>query len=117
MRFGKRKFRYTVDEMLTDLDKGLWAELQNHQVVDSYKRLIQKSAVSYMIAAFISGEKPSNSDSDLYATDVPVVLRTHLNNIMRQCKAAIPAYTDPAMVAHLKYLSDKIDSNLYPKNK
>jgi hypothetical protein len=116
MRFGKEK-TYTVDEMLTDLDKGLWAELQNHQAVDSYKRFMQKSEVLYMIDNAAAGEKPSTSDTDLSSTDVPTTLRSHLKNIMTQCRVALPAYTDPAMIAHLKYISDKIDNYLNPKNK
>jgi hypothetical protein len=115
MRYGKEK-TYTVDEMLTDLDKGLWAELQNHQAVDSYKRMVQKSEVAYMMSCLEGADKPSTSDSDLSSTDVPVVLRSHLKSIMKQCNTALPAYSDPEMIAHLKYLSSKIDSYLNPKN-
>ena len=116
MRFGKEKI-YTVDEFMTDLNKGLFAELQTRQSVDSYKRFIQKQAVGYMLQIAQAGDKlPDGKTDNLTTTDVPVVMRSHLRNILVQCKAATPSYTDPVMVAHLKYMSQKIDSYLNPKN-
>lgn len=117
MRFGKEK-TYTVDELLTDLNKGLFAELQGGQAVDSYKRLLQKSAVGYMLSALAEGDRlpdPTKPET-LAGTDVPVVLRKHLKGLMTQCKTTIPLYKDQVMVAHLKYISDKIDNYLNPKN-
>ena len=116
MRFGKAK-TYTVDEFMTDLNKGLFAELQTRQSVDSYKRFVQKQAVGYMIKIAQDGDKlPDGKTDDLTTTDVPVLMRSHLKNISVQMKAATPSYTDPVMVAHLKYMSQKIDSYLNPKN-
>ncbi|ANE53192.1 zinc-dependent metalloprotease [Flavisolibacter tropicus] len=116
MRFGKEKV-YTVDEFITDLNKGLFAELQTRQSVDSYKRFVQKQAVGYMLKIAQLGDKlPDGKTDNLTTTDVPVVMRSHLKNILVQIKAAIPSYTDPVMVAHLKYMSQKIDSYLNPKN-
>jgi hypothetical protein len=116
MRFGTEK-TYTVDEFMTDLNKGLFAELQTRQLVDSYKRYMQKQAVAYMIKIAQDGDKlPDGKTDNLTTTDVPVVMRSHLKNILVQCKAATPFYTDPVMVAHLKYISYKIDNYLNPKN-
>jgi hypothetical protein len=116
MRFGKEK-TYTVDEFMTDLNKGLFAELKTRQSVDSYKRFVQKQAVGYMLKIAQEGDKlPDGKTDNLTTTDVPVVMRSHLRNILVQCKAAIPSYTDPVMVAHLKYMSQKIDNYLNPKN-
>jgi Met-zincin/Domain of unknown function (DUF5117)/Domain of unknown function (DUF5118) len=115
MRFGKEKV-YTVNEFLTDLNKGLFAELQTRQPVDSYKRFIQKQAVGYMLKIAQLGDKlPDGKTDNLTTTDVPVVMRSHLKNILVQCKAATASYTDPVMVAHLKYMSQKIDNYLNPK--
>ncbi len=116
MRFGKEK-TYTVDEFMTDLNNGLFAELKTHKPVDSYKRFVQKQAVGYMLKIAQDGDKlPDGKTDDLTTTDVPVVMRSHLKNILAQCKAAVSAYTDPVMVAHLNYISKKIDNYLNPKN-
>ena len=116
MRFGKEK-TYTVDEFMTDLNNGLFAELKTHKPVDSYKRFVQKQAIGYMLKIAQDGDKlPDGKTDDLTTTDVPVVMRSHLKNILAQCKAAVSAYTDPVMVAHLNYISKKIDNYLNPKN-
>lgn len=117
MRYGKEK-AYTVDEMLNDLRKGLFAEVQNHQLVDGNKRYLQKSAITYLLKALAEGEQLPDPTKDglIAGTDVPVVLRSQLNAIMEQCKAAVPAYKDPVMVSHLKYISEKINNALNPKN-
>jgi len=117
MRFGKEKV-YTVDEMLTDLNAGLFGEIKTHQLVDGNKRYLQKSAVAFMLKSLAEGEMVPDPTKDvqLAGTDVPVVMRSQLNALMTACKAAIPAFTDPVMVAHLRYISDKINNALNPKN-
>jgi len=91
--------------------------LQTRQSVDSYKRFIQKQTVGYMLKIAQEGDKlPDGKTDGLTTTDVPVVFRSHLRNLLVQIKAATPAYTDPLMVAHLKYMSQKIDGYLNPKN-
>nr|WP_199077327.1 zinc-dependent metalloprotease [Pedobacter sp. ASV19] len=119
LRYGKESV-YTIDELFSDLDKGLWAELNTHQPVDSYKRILQKSAIAYMIKSAEEGDKsdlPKPGVESLAGTDVPVILRSHLENIMKQCNAAIPSYSDPVMVGHLKYVSGKIAKYLDQDNK
>lgn len=117
MRFGKEK-TYTVDEMLTDLRKGLFAEVQSRQLVDGNKRYLQKTAVTYLLKNLAEGELVPDplKDGQIAGTDVPVVLRAQLNTIMNLCKTAISGYKDPLMLAHLNYISDKISSTLNPKN-
>lgn len=116
LRFGKEK-TYTVDEMLTDLNKGLFAEISTRQPVDGTKRYLQKSAVDYMIQRFDEGNRvPDPTKESIAGTDIPVIIRLQLKGIMAQCKAAAAVYTDPVMVAHTKYIADKIDNALNPKN-
>jgi len=119
MRFGKEK-TYTIDELLTDVIAGLWSELKSKQpvVIDSYRRLLQKSCVEYLNMDMRDAAKspePGSSSIDYSVTDIPVVVRIHLNQIMQQCNAAIPACKDQMTLAHLKYVSAKIDHMLNPK--
>jgi hypothetical protein len=120
MRFGKEK-TYTVDEMLTDFTNGIWSELKTSSpvVIDQYRRAVQKASLENMFR--VLGEaavapKPGSTSPDLTTTDIPVVLRVQLDNIMKQCKAAIPACKDTLTLAHLKYVYNKINTVLYPKN-
>ena len=120
MRFGKEK-TYTIDEMLTDLNKGIWSELTTSGpfVIDPYRRAVQKSLVEnlFRVQRDASNAPAAGSTSpDLTTTDIPVVVRVHLDKIMRQCKLSIPACKDQMTLAHLKYVHNKINNFLYPKN-
>ncbi|WP_222536870.1 zinc-dependent metalloprotease [Pedobacter polysacchareus] len=115
MRYGKAQV-YSIDELFSDLNKGMWAEVKNQQPVDSYKRALQKAQIGYMIKSAQDGDKLPDLTKpgleELAGTDVPVILRAHLKTIMDQCNAALPAYKDPEMVGHLKYVSARIDKFL-----
>jgi hypothetical protein len=120
MRYGKEK-TYTIDEMLTDLNNGLWSELKTSTpvVIDPYRRFIQKAElvnIFRVIGEAAGSPKPGSASPDLSNTDIPVVLRVQLEKIMQQCKAVIPACKDEMTLAHLKYVYNKINNFLYPKN-
>jgi hypothetical protein len=107
MRFGSAA--YSVDEMLTDLNKGLWSELQTHKPIDSYRRLLQKRYVEFTILIMNLGKPTDPASIDITNTDIPVAIRSQLENIRKNCLAAIPSYKDDMNIAHLKYIADKIE--------
>ncbi|AEV99413.1 hypothetical protein A4D02_26615 [Niastella koreensis] len=119
MRFGKEK-TYTVDEMLTDLNTGLWSELRTKPVEIGFnRRALQKALVDNLfqvLQAAAKAPEPNSTSPDLTNTDIPAVVRLHLDKIAQQCKAAIPFCTDAMTLAHLKYISEKISRALHPKN-
>lgn len=117
MRFGA-EHTYTIDEMLTDLTNGIFEEVNGRHLIDGNRRFLQKAMVGYLIKNLAEAEviPDPSKENLLVGTDVPVILRAHLSAIMNQCKSAISSYSDPIMVAHLKYISDKIDYTLDPKN-
>jgi len=120
MRFGKEK-TYTVDEMLTDFNNGIWSELKTTSpvMIDQFRRTVQKASLENMFRVLSEASvapKPGSTSPDLTTTDIPVVLRVQLDNIMKQCKAAIPACKDTLTLAHLKYVHNKINNFLYPKS-
>lgn len=120
MRFGKEK-SYTIDEMLTDLNNGLWSELKTSTpvVIDPYRRFVQKAEIVNLFRVINESAEPPKAGStspDLSTTDIPVVLRLQIDKIMQQCKAAIPTCKDEMTLAHLKYVYNKINKFLYPKN-
>ncbi len=120
MRFGKEK-TYTIDEMLTDFNNGIWSELKTTSpvVIDQNRRAVQKAAIENMFAVLKDASQspqPGSASPDLSTTDIPVVLRLQLDKVMQQCKAAIPACKDPLTLAHLKYVYNKINKTLYPND-
>jgi hypothetical protein len=119
MRFGKEK-TYTIDELLTDLNTGLWKELNNKPVIiDAYRRNLQKGLLEYLFMGLRDAAKspdPGSTSPDLANSDVPVVIRKHLDAIAKQCRGAIPYCSDPMTLAHLQYVSEKISRVLHPKD-
>jgi len=110
MRYGNEA--YSVDEMLTDLNKGLWSELKTGQQIDSYRRFIQKKYVEFSLHLLKVSAKKLNPDYDISNTDIPVALTNQLDNIRKSCLAAVPNYKDALTIAHLKYIADKIEKGL-----
>lgn len=119
MRYGKEK-TYTIDEMLTDFNNGIWSELKTGSpvVIDQNRRAIQKASIENMFMVLKDASKspePGSASPDLSTTDIPVVMRLQLDKVMQQCKAAIPACKDTLTLAHLQYVYNKINKFLYPK--
>jgi hypothetical protein len=52
--------------------------------------------------------EPGSTALDLSTTDIPAVVRSHMEKIMNQCKAASVSCTDQLTLAHLKYVQAKI---------
>jgi hypothetical protein len=119
MRYGKANM-YSLDEFLTDLETSLWSELRTAQpVVGSNRRILQKKWVESIKSALQAATTPPSAGStsaDLTTTDVPVIVRAHMEKIMNQCKAAAPKCKDPMTLAHIVYVQDKLNKLLNPKN-
>lgn len=110
MRYGNAA--YSVDEMLTDLNKGLWSELKTAQQIDPYRRFVQKKYVEFSLQLLKIGAKKLNPDYDISNTDIPVVLTNQLESIRKSCLDALPNYKDTLTIAHLKYIAEKIEKGL-----
>ena len=118
MRYGKGNI-YTVEEFMADIENNLWSELRSAQpVISSNRRTLQKSWLANVLLALKDATTaPANAASpDLTTTDVPVIIRAHMEKIMKQCKAAAAKSKDPMTLAHLLYVQSKLDRTLNPKN-
>jgi hypothetical protein len=119
MRYGKAN-SYTVDEMLTDIENGLWSELKLAQpVINSDRRALQKKWVENLrqvLKDASAAPQPGSTALDLTATDVPAVVRVHMETIMQRCKVAAANCKDAMTLAHLQYVQAKLSKMLDNKN-
>ncbi|MCF0059432.1 zinc-dependent metalloprotease [Dyadobacter sp. CY356] len=118
---------YTIDDLLTDIDTGLWSEVKSGQAIDIYRRNLQKIHVDKLIDLLKPGKATvvsipagalyaSNSRVvELDKTDLPSVARGHLEILKASIKKAIPLETDKLSKYHLKDLLQRIDLALDPK--
>ena len=115
MRYGNDA--YSVNEMLTDLNNGLWSELKTHKPIDSYRSYLQKRYVEFSLLLLSMVGKPVDpANVDYSNTDIPVAIRSQLQQIRKSCLDAIAYYKDPMNIAHLKYVADKIGKGLNTSN-
>jgi hypothetical protein len=119
MRYGKQNM-YSLDEMLTDIENSMWSELRSGQpVITADRRTLQKSWIDNMRQALSAATTPpaqGSTSPDLTNTDLPVIVRTHMETIMKRCKVAASKCKDPMTLAHIVYAQNKLSKLLDPKN-
>jgi hypothetical protein len=122
---------YTLDEMFTDIRKGIWSELATRQSADVFRRNLQKVYIEKMNAiinppAGLSGVQAAGQVNpfsntipfptpDVRKTDIISTARGNLTELRTQIKAALPATTDKMTRYHLQDVLARIDRALDPK--
>lgn len=124
IRFGAAN-TYQLDDMLTDVKKGVWSELTTKKATDNYRRNLQKAYVEALIGIINPAPAPSISglpasllallSPNVKNTDIPSIVRAHLTALRNDITAAIPATTDKLTRYHLQDVSERIKRALDPK--
>ena len=115
---------YSVNEMITDLRKGIYTELASRKSIDVYRRNLQKmfaerlmnnmeeSAIPAAIQTGRGGPSASNYSNN---SDTKSVARMQLKILSAEIKAALPLYQDMMSKAHLEDVLVRINHSLDPK--
>jgi hypothetical protein len=122
---------YSLDDLFTDVRKGIWSELATHKNIDSYRRNLQKVHVEKMIAllspppapnanpgGFSSPffpASPASPVADPKKSDVISLTRAHLVQLQNEINGALPATADKMSRYHLQDVSARIKQALEPK--
>jgi hypothetical protein len=104
-RLGKDS--YTVAELFSDLETGIFKELGQHQTISIYRRNLQKLYVDKLAALL----KPTSSGTgmpDIAQTDIPSLSSAHLLMLQTKIKYAVGWMKDSESRAHLKDLEYRI---------
>lgn len=121
------KDNYSVDELMTDLNKGIFSELKNKNSIDIYRRNIQKLYVDKMVELLKPGKASVRSvkvgvtygfdtrSVDLAQTDLPSIARGQLNGLKNELKLSAPRMTDRMSKYHVLDLIYRIGEGLDPK--
>jgi len=116
---SQNKANYSVDELMSDLRKGIFSEIRANAPIDIYRRNLQKLFVSKLIetmstektnVTFFSGRRIVLAD-----TDIPSIARGQLNELKNQLKAAAAGSADRLTKFHLNDLVARIESAMKPK--
>ncbi len=116
---------YTIEDLFSDLNKGIWGELSSGKSIDNYRRNLQKSYTERMIA--LLNAQPSASinfsgrgvtisqGEDPMKSDVPAEVRANLVSLRARLRTALPGAKDSLTRNHIQYLIDRITTALEPK--
>ena len=123
-RFGAAN-TYSPDDMLTDVEKGVWSELNTKKPIDMYRRNLQKAYAEALInllspstATITISFGPSSSfggGGSVKTSDVVSIARAHLASLRSSILAAVPGTSDKMSKYHLQDVAERIRKALDPK--
>ena len=112
---------YTVTELLSDLKKGIWAELPGGKLIDMYRRNLQKAYVETLIT-YLDNEpakgatgRASDPKKVNSTNDGTSVIKGHMRDLITSIKAALPAVRDSRTRLHLQDVSERLTTALDPR--
>lgn len=123
---------YSLDDLFTDLRRGIWSELSNRKSIDNFRRNLQKSHAEKLISLLnppgtppSSGgfnfsspffpSSPASPVADPKKSDVISLARAHLVALKSEIVAALPGVTDKMSRYHLQDMLVRINQGLDPK--
>ncbi|MDG2343438.1 MAG: zinc-dependent metalloprotease [Flavobacteriales bacterium] len=118
------KASYSLIELFSDIQNGIWSEVKAGNEIDVYRRSLQKAYVErldYLInkdQAEIKGlEKYSlrRTSITISQSDIISVSRAKLEELKRLINKKLPTYSDEISKYHLKDMVFRIDLILNPK--
>jgi len=118
------KNAYTLTDLMTDLQKSIWAELYTRKPIDVYRRNLQKAYIEKFNTIISPGAPASSSfggivitfgGGDIKKTDIVSIAKGTLRSVKSDISAALPSMTDKMTRYHLQDMLDRIDKILNPK--
>jgi hypothetical protein len=113
------KNNYSVDELMSDLKKGIFSELKSNTPIDIYRRNLQKSFVENLIVCLDLDKKATaratRTTIKVSETDIPSIARGQLTELRSQLKVASAISTDRLSKFHMIDLIARIDNAFRPK--
>ena len=115
---------YTLIEMMGDLRKGIWSELNSGKKIDTYRRNLQRAYIKRM--HFLMTEKQEQIPSqfrrfvtrtniDVEQSDIRAVVRAELRTLRTGIRNAIGRTSDRMSRYHLQDALERINDILDPK--
>lgn len=109
---------YRPEDYIDDLNQLVWGDMNVFYQTNAYKRKLQKSYVSNMIALYkpdvteglIEGLLAELSKGYTSNTDVRSLALDNLLSLQGKIKRTIPVMTDRLTIAHLNYLKREIEA-------
>jgi len=117
---------YTLNNMMDDLRKGIWAELKAGKKIDTYRRNLQRAYLTRMEFLTKKEQTPipkayrsfvKRTNINVTQSDIRPVVRYQLKTLKREIKSALVRTSDKMSKIHLEDAVARIDNILSPKFK
>ncbi|WP_394750131.1 zinc-dependent metalloprotease [Spongiimicrobium salis] len=115
---------YTMVNMMRDLRRGIWSELNSGRKIDTYRRNLQRAYIERMEFLMTGEQRPlpaafrrfsSRTNVNASQSDIRSVARAELNILKRSVRAALGRTNDNMSRYHLQDVIERIDMILDPK--
>ncbi len=115
---------YNIDELFSDLKKGIWSELAAKKKIDGHRRNLQKAYAERMISLLgnnagggitMSMGGAMSMAPDTKKSDISSVVRAHLASLKSEIQTAAASMPDAMSKYHLQDVADRIKNALDPK--
>jgi hypothetical protein len=115
---------YSLTQMMTDLRRGLFSELNRGSKVDVYRRNLQRAYVDRLDFLMKKEQSPippafrrwiKRTNIDVSQSDIRPVVRAELRKVKNAANAAIPRTANSMTRYHLQDLVERINLVLDPK--
>lgn len=107
---------YTASGMLSDLQDGIFSELETGRSITIYRRNLQKSyteKLMTLLAATASAPPGlAQSGPDIKTTDIPSIVKMQLTGLRSRIKLALSKSADKMTRAHLQDINQRIEQVL-----
>ena len=119
------KEAYTLLEMMDDLRKGIWSELNTGQKIDRYRRNLQRAYIDRMAYLMTEDQDAipsayrrwiSRTNVNVAQSDIRPIVRGELQTLQRQIRNSMYRSGDPLTRYHLQDASERIDQILNPND-
>ncbi len=100
---------YAITSLFTDMRKGIWGELYDGSMIDTYRRNLQKEHVDRL------GELMNIEDEKYANSDIPSIAMATLSQLERDVRSGTSRQTDASSRFHLQDIKKRIDAILNPK--
>lgn len=109
---------YSVNDLLTDLEAGIFSELAKASAISMQRRNLQKIYINKLISVIATDGKPLTYNyTDLkFNSDIVSIIRGHLKSIEKKIRMSEPAYYGASKL-HLQHIEDLIHNYFKTEDK
>lgn len=107
---------YTVNQLLTDIEAGIWKELNTSSPVDFYRRNLQKVYTERLINILLLKVELITDYHAAFSmtTDVYSILKNHMQQLINRIAKTLPSCRDEMTRLHYKDIKERLQIALDP---